>query len=113
MRQTADTRIALPTMKDVGHNTLSAAAMEVPNLLAHGIPGAGTAMYGGLKIANVAKHKIDTMLAKEHNANFAKLALPIEGPDREALIRSLEAVANKQKPSMLSKVSSAARLFGP
>jgi hypothetical protein len=95
MRMTADSRIALPTMKEVGHNALSAAALEVPNILGGGYAGVGTAAFGALKTGNYIKHEIATKLAKEHNANYAKLALPVEGPSRDELIKSLEAVANK------------------
>lgn len=95
MRQTADSRMALPTSKEVGHNALAAAALEVPNILGGGYAGAGTAAFAALKAGNYVKHEIATKLAKEHNANYAKLALPVEGPSREELIRNLEAVANK------------------
>lgn len=113
MRQTADSRIALPTKHEVGKGAIAASIMETGNILAHGTPGVGTATLLGLKGASMAKHAIATTMAKEHNLSFAKMALPIAGPQREELIKALEAVANRQKPSMLSKVNSVARLFGP
>lgn len=113
MRQTADSRIALPTAGDIGKNLIPPAILEGANILSGGPGGAATALYAGLRGVGAAKHAIATTMAKEHNASYAKLALPVEGPDREALIKSLEAVANRQKPTMLSRVNSVARLFGP
>lgn len=81
--------------------------------LTTGMPGVGVAGYNTLKLLNTGRHAIATKMFNEHNSNYAKLALPIEGSDREALIKSLEAVANKQKPSILSRANSVARLFGP
>lgn len=113
-RLSADSRIALPTKQDVLKSAIPTAAMEAANFFAGGYPGIGAATLASAKGASFVKHEIATKLAKEHNANYAKLALPVEGTaEREELIKALEATANRQKPSMLSKASSAARLFGP
>lgn len=95
MRMTADSRIALPTKQDVMKAAIPTAAMETANFFVGGYPGIGTAVLAGAKGASFVKHEIATKLAKEHNANYAKLALPVEGLNRDELIRNLEAVANK------------------
>lgn len=110
MRQTADSRIALPEKKP---SSVVPYVAEGLGALTTGYPGIGSLSYMGLKGAGWAKNKIEVALAKEHNAQYAKMALPTEGPDREALIRSLEAVANKPKRTLLTKANSLARLVGP
>jgi hypothetical protein len=113
MRSAADSRVSLPTKTDVRNNALGIGAAEGVNMLTSGVPGVGTALYTGAKLAAWGKDKIATALAKEHNAQLAKIALPVQGPDREELIRSLEAVANKPPRSLLRKTNSLARLVGP
>jgi hypothetical protein len=116
MRLGADQRIALPTssVKDAGMGLVPPALIEGASMMSGGQGGLGTAVYAGVKGAAYAKDKIAMALAKEHNANYAKLALPVEGSvDREALIKSLEAVANRQKPSLMQRANSIARLVGP
>ncbi len=113
MRQTADSRVALPTKSDVLKSAIPVAALEATNYMAGGIPTVGAMVYGGVKAGNAIKHEIATKLAKEHNANYAKFALPVAGPSRDELIKNLEAVANHQKPSMLSRATSAMRLIAP
>lgn len=112
MRMTADSRTALPT-KGNAAGLIPPAVIEGANMLSSGIPGAGAATYALAKGGMMLRDKVATSLAKEHNASFAKLALPTEGPKREELIRSLEAFANKQKPSILQRANSIARLVGP
>ena len=82
-------------------------------MLSGGPGGLGSAIYGGAKAAAWAKDKVSIALAKEHNAQYAKYALPTEGLSRDELIRNLEAVANKPKRSLLSKTHGLARLVGP
>lgn len=115
MRSAADSRVALPTKTDVRNNVLGLGAAEGVNMLTSGMPGVGTALYTAAKIGAFAKDKIATALAKEKNAQLAKLALPTEGPDREALIRGLEAVAaehSRPRLSVMNKARLAARSAG-
>jgi hypothetical protein len=113
MRNVADSRITLPTKSDAIAGFIPPAIIEGASALSGGIPGLGTAAYVGARGAAYAKDKIAMSLAKEHNAHFAKLALPVQGPERDELIRSLEAVANRQKPTLLSRANRIARLVGP
>lgn len=97
MRETADSRIALPTKQDVMKSAPVVAGAEALNYLAGGYPGAATALVGAAKGASAIKHEIATKLAKEHNVNYAKMALPVEGSaEREELIKALENVAANQ-----------------
>lgn len=115
MRLAADSRVALPTKTDVRNNVLGIGAAEGVNMLTSGMPGIGTALYTAAKVGAFAKDKIATALAKEKNAQLAKLALPTEGPDREALIRGLEAVAaehSRPRLSIMNKGRLAARSIG-
>lgn len=104
MRMTSKEKFALPTKQDVGQGLMLGAGLETANLLAHGIPGIGAATLGGAKVANSAKHAISSKIAKERNAQYAKYALPTEGPSRDELIRALEAHIPKPKLGLASKV---------
>lgn len=83
----------------------------------YGASGLGTLAVGTLagatKLGGMAKNKITDILEKERNAQLAKYALPTEGPDRDALIKSLEAAIPGPKKSMLNKANSLSRLVGP
>jgi len=53
-------------------------------------------------------------LARAHNAQYAKYALPTEGPEREALIKALEAAIPGPKQSILRRgATGLSRLVGP
>jgi hypothetical protein len=104
MRMASKEKFALPTKQDVGQGLMLGAGLETANLLAHGIPGIGAATLGGAKVANSAKHAISSKVAKERNAQYAKYALPTEGPSRDELIRALEAHIPKPKLGLASKV---------
>ena len=76
---------------------------------ASGMPGLGTAAYVTAKAGAKLKDAIAMKMAKEHNASYAKLALPGSEPEREALIQALEAVANPpRKQSVLRRAISTA-----
>ena len=79
------------------------AGLETANILAHGYPGIGTAALIGAKISNEIKHNISTKIARERNAQYAKYALPTEGPSRDELIQALEAAIPKPKLSLMSR----------
>jgi hypothetical protein len=76
--------------------------------------GTGASLAGLIvgKSASLAKSKIINAIEQERNLQLAKYALPTQGPDRDQLIRSLEAVANQQQPR-LSRRSKLRLLVGP
>jgi hypothetical protein len=114
MRTASKSQFALPTASEIGKNAIPAAIMETGNVMAGGIGGVGTAAYMGLKATNAVKDAIRMKLAKEHNAQYAKLALPVEGPSRDALIKSLEAAIPGPKQSLLTRgANSLSRLVSP
>lgn len=104
MRMASKEQFALPTASQVGSTLLPASIVEGANILAGGVGGIGTAAYMGLKGGNAVKDAIKTKLAREHNAQYAKLALPTEGPSRDELIRQLEAFIPQPKMTMLNKI---------
>ena len=103
MRMKADEQTALPTKKEIGQGLVIGAGLETANILAHGYPGIGTATLIGAKISNEIKHNISTKIARERNAQYAKYALPTEGPSRDELIQALEAAIPKPKLSLMSR----------
>lgn len=107
MRMASKEQFALPTASQVGSTLLPASIVEGANILAGGVGGVGTAAYLGLKGANATKDAIKVKLAREHNAQYAKLALPVEGPSRDQLIKQLEAFIPQPKMTMLNKVRAA------
>jgi hypothetical protein len=113
MRMASKQQFALPTKGEIGQGLVVGAGLETANILAHGTPGVGTALLAAAKTGNWAKHEVLTKLAREHNAQYAKLALPTEGPSRDQLIRQLEAVSRSQKPSIMNRAAGLARLVGP
>jgi len=76
--------------------------------LTTGLPGVGVGVYNGLKLINSAKDAIISKLAREHNARYAKYALPTEGPERDQLISSLDAIANRPPKQSLVRRSAGA-----
>jgi hypothetical protein len=103
MRTASKEKFALPTKQEIGQGLVVGAGLETANILAHGYPGIGTAMLTGAKVANDLKHAISTKIARERNAQYAKYALPTEGPSRDELIRALEAAIPKPKLNLMSK----------
>ncbi len=116
MRNSSKAAFQLPTKTEAGKTLLPAAVLEGANMLSSGVPGVGAAAYAGSRVALAAKDRIKLLLAKEHNAQYAKLALPTEGPSRDELIKSLEQVANRNspKPSLARRSAVAlSRLVAP
>jgi len=116
MRNSSKAAFELPTKTEAGKTLLPAAIVEGANMLSSGVPGVGAALYAGSRVALAAKDRIKLLLAKEHNAQYAKLALPTEGPSRDALIQNLEQVANRNSPkqSILRRgAGTLSRLVGP
>lgn len=105
MRTASKEQFAMPTASDVGRNMLPVAILEGSNMLASGVAGVGTAAYMGAKGVAAGKDAIKAKLAREHNASYAKYALPTEGPSRDELIRALEAHIPGPKQSLLSRTT--------
>lgn len=103
MRTASKSQFAMPTPTQVGSTLLPAAVIEGSNVIAGGTAGLGTLGYLGLKGGDKIKDAIKLKLAREHNAQYAKYALPTEGPSRDSLIQSLEAAIPKPKLSMLNR----------
>jgi hypothetical protein len=112
-----------PTEKGSGLSRLASIASyvgpEVANYYGTGyaIPGLGLAASTAAGVAGhygtKAKDAIKLSLAKENNAQYAKLALPTEGPEREALIKSLEAAIPGPKQSIMRRASRLSNHVGP
>lgn len=120
MRQTADSRIALPEKKQGLAGMVGPAIAEGMNVASMayaggGVPGLGAAVYGGSKAVGAAKHKIATKLAQERNFQIAKMVSASEGPDRDELIKALSAIAYPAvKPSLVNRASTAlSKVIGP
>lgn len=107
MRSASKEQFALPTASQVGSTLLPASIVEGANVLAGGTPLLGTAAYLGLKGVDKAKDAVKMKLAREHNAQYAKLALPTEGPSRDQLIKQLESFIPQPKMTLLNKVRTA------
>jgi hypothetical protein len=108
MRSASKEKFALPTPSEAGKAMLPPAILEGASMLASGLPGLGTGAYVASKMGLAAKDAVSMKLAKEHNARYARYALPTEGPERDQLIQHLDAIANKPpKQSLLSKLSTA------
>lgn len=103
-----------PTPTEVGKGAGTIAAMEATNYFLGGTPSVGTALYGlakaGAKGADIVKQK----LYRNNQAAYAKYALPTQGPDRDELIRALEAQIPGPKPSLLTRGGNAlSRIVAP
>lgn len=103
MRMASKEQFALPTKAEIGQGLVVGAGLETANILAHGYPGIGTVTLGGAKAVSATKHAISTKIARERNAQYAKYALPTEGPSRDELIQALEAAIPKPKLSLMSR----------
>jgi hypothetical protein len=74
---------------------------------ATGLASIGVAgLAGAMKVGSVAKNKITNLMEQERNLHLAKMALPVEGPDRAKLISDLEKFLPQPKQSLLSRVAS-------
>ena len=104
MRSASKQQFALPTKTEVLKTAPAVAATEAANFFIGGTPGFGSAVLGTAKLGAMGKDAIRMKLAREHNAQYAKYALPTEGPSRDELIRQLEARISKPKPSMLTEL---------
>lgn len=85
-------------------NNMVPFAAEALGAYTTGVPAVGALTYQGLKGVNAVVHKIRTAIAKENETQYAKYALPTEGPSRDALIKSLEAAIPNPKLSNRSKL---------
>lgn len=84
----------------------------------YAVPGIGLAASlaanAGGRAATALKDKAKIALAKERNFQLSKMALPTEGPERDALIKSLEAAIPGPKQSIVRRGANAlSRLVGP
>lgn len=114
MRAATKEQTARPVKGQVGQGLLMGAGLETANILAHGYPGVGSATLLGANVLNSAKHKVKMRLAKEKDAQYARYALPTEGPSRDELIRALEARISTPKPSMLARgANTLSRIVAP
>jgi hypothetical protein len=113
MRSASKSQFALPTKTEVMKSAPAVAMTEGANFFLGGTPGFGSAILAGAKGAAMAKDAIRMKLAREHNAQYAKYALPTEGPSRDELIRRLEARMTGPKPSLLSRSATAASKIIP
>ena len=116
MRNSSKAAFALPTAGEGARALLPPAIVEGAGMLSGAPGGLGTAAYMGAKGITAAKDRIKLLLQKEHNMQYAKLALPTEGPSRDQLIKGLEQVANQNsaKPSLLRRsAQSLSRIVSP
>jgi len=89
-------------------------AAEGANFFYGGYPGAATAAAALAKGGAMAKDAVKLALARNHNAQYAKYALPTEGPSRDELIRALEAQIPGPKKSLLTRGTNAlTRIVAP
>lgn len=88
-------------------------AAEAANFYGTGyaIPGLGLATTLGANLLSkggtAAKDAIKMKLAREGNRQYAKMALPTQGPEREELIKSLEAAIPGPKQSLARRGANA------
>lgn len=114
MRTASKSQFALPTKTDAVRAMLPTAIAEGANAMVGGYPVIPTMALGGIKAGAMAKDAIKIKLAREHNAQYAKLALPTEGPSRDALIKSLEAAIPGPKRSLITRgATTLSRLVAP
>ena len=72
------------------------------------------ALAVGTKVVSAAAHKAKVALQQERNLQSAKLALPVEGPDRDLLIKQLEAFIPGPKQSIVTRgANTLSRLVSP
>lgn len=103
MRTASKKAFDLPKPSDP-NRFLSPVIAEGVSLAATGTPLLGASAYYGARGASKLKDAIQGKLQREHNARYVNMALPTNEPDRQALIRSLEAVvARPPKQSLLRR----------
>lgn len=119
-RMAADKKSDLPVKDETNplNKYITPAAAAGAEVFLGGGTGLGVAGVGalatGAKVGSAAAFKIKTALAKERNAQYAKLALPTEGPSRDALIKALEAHIPGPKQSIMTRgANSLSRIVGP
>jgi len=114
MRSASKSQFALPGKTDAVKAMLPVSIAEGANAMIGGYPILPTLVLGGAKLGATAKDAVKMALAREHNARYAKYALPTEGPDRAELIRALEAQIPGPKPSLLARSGNAlSRIVAP
>lgn len=103
MRSASKAAFDLPKASDPS-GFIPPAVMEGASLMATGTPFLGAGAYYGARGASKLRDAIKSKLQREHNARYVNLALPTNEADRQALIRSLEAVvARPPKQSLLRR----------
>jgi hypothetical protein len=108
-----------PTEKGLVERAVIPGVLAAAEYGSQAIGGAGgsiaaAASLGATKIGMMAKDKIKLALAKEANSQYAKMALPTEGPERDALIKSLEAALPGPKQSIVRRgIHTLSRLVQP
>jgi hypothetical protein len=108
MRGESKAKFELPKPSDMATSLIPPAILEGASAMASGTPLVGTAVYAGIKGASKVKDAIAMKLAKEHNSNYAKYALPDTPEARTDLIQKLDAIASTPpKQSILRKVTGA------
>lgn len=114
MRTASKSQFALPDKTEVLKSAPAVAATEAANYFMGGYPTMGAGVLAVAKAGAITKDAIKMKLAREHNAQYAKYALPTEGPSRDELIRQLEARIPGPKQSLITRgASSLARLVSP
>lgn len=103
MRDVSKSEWKAPESTKVGQGLLMGAGIETANILAHGYPGVGGAMLATAKVGGYGKDIIKNKIHAEKQAQYAKYALPTEGPSRDELIQALEAAIPKPKLSLMSR----------
>lgn len=73
---------------------------------------ASTAGVAGAKTYSVAKEAIQMKLAKERNARLAKYSMPVEGLERDQLIKELEARITAPKQSIVRRAANTGARLG-
>ena len=108
-----------PTEKGLVERAIIPGVLAAAEYGSQAIGGAGgsiaaAASLGATKIGMMAKDKIKLALAKEANSQYAKMALPTEGPERDALIQSLQAAIPGPKQSVVRRgIHTLSRLVQP
>lgn len=114
MRMASKSQFALPGKTDAVRAGLPIAIAEGANAMVGGYPIIPTLGLAAAKGVAMTKDAVKLALARNHNAQYAKYALPTEGPSRDELIRALEAQIPGPKPSLLTRGSNAlSRIVAP
>jgi hypothetical protein len=114
MRSASKSQFAMPDKTDAVRAMIPATIAEGANAMVGGYPILPTLALSAVKGGAMAKDAVKLALARNHNAQYAKYALPTEGPNRDALIKALEARIPGPKPSLLARGSNAlSRIVAP